>query len=72
LEAVIKVQKTLDPIPTKRVSWTDKAKKQTTSQAQSQVGTPREASLGQGLGKMLLGMSVPVGGQGTKEVIFDL
>jgi hypothetical protein len=35
LEEAIKVQATLDPIPIKRVSWPDKAKKQTPSQAQS-------------------------------------
>jgi hypothetical protein len=30
LEEAIKVQNTLDPIRTKRASWPDKAKKQTT------------------------------------------
>jgi hypothetical protein len=35
LEEAIKVQVTLDPIPVKRVSWLDKAKKQTSSQVQS-------------------------------------
>jgi hypothetical protein len=35
LEEAIKIQKTLDPIPTSRASWPDKAKKQTTSQVQS-------------------------------------
>jgi hypothetical protein len=35
LEEAIKVQKTLDPIPTKRASWPDNAKKQTTPLVQS-------------------------------------
>jgi hypothetical protein len=48
LEEAINVQATLDPVPVKRVSWPDKAKKQTPSQAQSsysgrdsQGGLPR-------------------------------
>jgi hypothetical protein len=35
LEEAIKIQKNLDPIPTKRVSWPDEVKKQTTSQVLS-------------------------------------
>jgi hypothetical protein len=75
LEEAIKIQKSLDPIPTK--AW---AKKQTTSQVQSsysgrdfQGGFP----IGQGLWKMLLGTLVPAGGRlrgvrGDKRVQGDL
>jgi hypothetical protein len=46
LEEAIKIQKNLDPIPAKRVSWPDKAKKQTRHSLPTQVGTTRETSLG--------------------------
>jgi hypothetical protein len=63
LEEVIKVQATLDPIPTKRVSW--QAKKQTSSQAQSSYsgrdslgGLPRSRPRAKAPRNV-----VPVGGQ---------
>jgi hypothetical protein len=63
LEEAIKVQKPLGPILTKRVSLPSRNRPPPRHSLPTQVGTPREASLSRGLGKMLLGTLVLLGGQ---------
>jgi hypothetical protein len=60
LEEAIKIQKNLDPITTKRASWPRPPPRYSLP---TQVGTSREATLGQNLEEMLLGTMVLVGGQ---------
>jgi hypothetical protein len=62
-EEAIKVQKTLDPIPNNHPSRRRNRPPPPRYSLPTQVGTAREAPLGQNLKEMLLETMVPVGGQ---------